>query len=246
MTDQWTERAGPAGFRLERFGEAGGVPQLALTRRTPGPRPRLYLSAGIHGDEPAPPLALLALMDAGIFDARADWFICPLLNPTGFRRQTRENFEGIDLNRDYRSLRSAEIRAHVGWLRRQPNFDLTLCLHEDWEATGFYLYELNSRRRPTLAERIVAAVSAACPIEPSELIDGRPARAGILRPAGDPLTRELWPEAIYLAAHHSTLGYTLETPSGLPLPQRIAAMSAAVTTALNLSLGAQPVAAKGA
>jgi len=246
VADQCAARGPIAGFRLEPLAEAGGVPLLALTKRTPGPRPRVYLSAGIHGDEPAPPFALLALMDAGIFDDRASWFICPLLNPTGFQRQTRENAEGVDLNRDYRSLRSAEIRAHVDWLRRQPNFDLTLCLHEDWEAKGFYLYELNLRRRPTLAEAIVAAVSAVCPIDSSELIDGRPARAGILRPDVDPSTRELWPEAIYLAAHHSTLGYTLETPSGLPLSQRIAAMSAAVTTALNLSLGAQPVPAKGA
>ena len=29
------------------------------------------------------------------------------------------------------------------WLARQPNFDLAVCVHEDWESVGFYLYELN-------------------------------------------------------------------------------------------------------
>ena len=87
-----------AGFRTEHFGEADGCPLFALTKRTPGPRPRIYLSAGIHGDEPAPPLALLELIEAGVFDARANWFLCPLLNPAGFLRATRENAEaGSDL-----------------------------------------------------------------------------------------------------------------------------------------------------
>ena len=52
-----------AGFRIEPFGSIAGCPLFALTKRTPGPRPRVYLSAGIHGDEPAPPLALLELIE---------------------------------------------------------------------------------------------------------------------------------------------------------------------------------------
>jgi hypothetical protein len=46
------------------------------------------------------------------------------------------------------------------------------------------------------------------------------------------LLRETWPEAIYLRAHHTTLSYTLETPSAFPLAQRIAALRAAVEAAL--------------
>jgi hypothetical protein len=235
-----------AGFHLERFGEIASVPLLALTRRTAGPRPRIYLSAGIHGDEPAPPLALLALLEAGIFDPRATWFLCPLLNPSGFARGTRENAAGVDLNRDYRDPKSGEIQAHVAWLQRQPNFDLTLCLHEDWEATGFYLYELNPRGRRSLAEPVVAAVSASFPIDPSEQIDGRPAKEGIVRPGGNPLARELWPEAIYLSARHTSLSYTFETPSALPLDRRIAAQRTAVAAALDLHFSSEPLAAKPA
>ena len=222
-----------AGFRVESFGEIGGCPLFALTKRTPGPRPRIYLSGGIHGDEPAPPRALLELIEAGVFDTRATWFLCPLLNPIGLSRGIRENAGGLDLNRDYKDLHSAEITAHVRWLRRQPNFDLTLCVHEDWESKGFYLYELNLLHRRSLAPVIIAAVAPVCLIETAAVIDGRRADApGIIRPVSDPLLRETWPEAIYLRAHHTPLSYTLETPSALPLARRIAAHRAAIEAAI--------------
>jgi protein MpaA len=64
------------------------------------------------------------------------------------------------------------------------------------------------------------------------MIDGRESTAGIIRPISDPLLREKWPESIYLRAHHTTLTYTLESPSALPLPQRIACIRAAVESIL--------------
>ena len=221
------------GFSVETYGDVSSCPLLALTKRTPGPRPRFYFSAGIHGDEPAPPLALLEMIESGAFDTRANWLICPLLNPSGFMKGTRENPDGVDLNRDYKDLRSAEIRAHIAWLQRQPNFDVTICLHEDWESTGFYLYELNPDARPSLAERMVEAASHICPIDTAPIIDGRESAApGIIRPISDPLLRENWPEAIYLRAHHAGLAYTLESPSALSILQRVACLRAAIEAIL--------------
>ncbi len=227
-----------AGFRVETIGEVAGAPLFALTKRTPGVRPRVYVSAGIHGDEPAPPLALLELIEQGVFEARATWFVCPMLNPIGFRRRTRENAEGVDLNRDFKALRALEIQAHVRWLQRQPNFDLALCLHEDWEAKGYYLYELNPTNRASLAHAILQAVEPHCPIETATTIDGRDvAERAIIRPVADPALRELWPESIYLRAHHTQLGYTLESPSSLPLAQRVAAHAAAVRAVVSRVCG---------
>jgi hypothetical protein len=80
---------------------------------------------------------------------------------------------------------------------------------------------------------MIAAVEPLCPIETATVIDGRPiAERGIIRPVTDPLLRDPWPESIYLRAHHAPLGYTLESPSALPLAQRIAALSAAVEAAI--------------
>ena len=236
LATHFTEAGRAAGFQIERYGETEAGPLIALTKRTPGPRPRIYLSAGIHGDEPAAPLALLALLGARVFDSRANWFLCPLLNPNALARGVRENNDGLDLNRDYKDLSSAEIRAHVGWLRRQPCFTVTLSVHEDWESVGYYLYELNPEGRPSLAEPIIAAVAPICPIDHSPLIDGRESIGGILRPISDPLLRERWPESIYLRAGHTTLTYTIESPSALPLPQRIAAHRAAIETAITLTV----------
>ena len=236
---QFEAAAVGAGFRMEPFGEIAGVPLVAATKRTPGPRPRIYLSAGIHGDEPAGPLALLDLVRRGAFDSRAVWLLCPLLNPVGFTRRTRENAEGLDLNRDYRALKSAEIQAHARWLKQQPNFDLSLCVHEDWESKGYYLYELNPFDRSSLAQPMIDAVEHVCPIETATVIDGREISArGIIRPVSDPLQRELWPESIYLRAHHTRLSYTLESPSAFPIAQRIAAHTTAIATAIaGLSQG---------
>lgn len=226
--------AAAAGFRVERLGEIAGQRMVAGTKRTRGPRPRIYLSAGIHGDEPAGPLALLALMQRGFFDTRAVWLICPLLNPVGFTKRTRENAEGIDLNRDYRALKSAEIQAHIRWLKAQPNFDLSLCVHEDWESKGYYLYELNPTGRATLSHAMIQAVEKVCPIETATIIDGREiAERGIIRPVSDPLKRELWPESIYLRAHHTQLSYTLESPSAFPIEQRVDAHCAAIEAAVR-------------
>ena len=234
FTRQFATAARKAGFRPEPYGEINGHTLSAYTKRTPGPRPRIYLSAGIHGDEPAPPQALLRLVEAGFFDQRCTWFLCPLINPTGFLHGTRENQAKSDLNRDYKGPVSREVRAHIAWLQRQPNFDLIFCVHEDWESQGFYLYELNPGNRPTLANTMIEAARHLGPIETAAVIDGRPiAEPGIIRPVSDPLLRETWPEAIYLRHHHGTLTYTTETPSARPMDERIETHCAVLKAAIG-------------
>lgn len=223
------------GWHLEWREAARDLPLLFLRRpataRTGGRR--LYLSTGIHGDEPAGPLAVRRMVEADLFPGDADLWLCPCLNPTGCARNTRENAAGLDLNRDYRHLHSAEVRTHVGWLRDQPAFDLTLLLHEDWEAGGFYLYELNPAGHPSLAEPMIELVRQGCPLETAPLVDGRPLDApGIIRPIVDPATRPDWPEAIWLLQHKSPRSYTLEAPSDFELEVRIEALMTAARRAL--------------
>ena len=240
FTARFDAAARAAGFAVEQFGAIHGHPLLAYTKPAVRPgAPAIYVSTGMHGDEPAPPWALLRAVESGQFDARASWWLCPLLNPTGFAARTRENFAGVDLNRDYKHPTAAEVIVHVAWLRRQPRFDAAFCLHEDYEATGFYLYELNPDNRPSLADVILAAAAQHVPIEAAAVIDGRESAApGIIRPVNDPLLRDDWPEAIYLHYHHTTLGYTFETPSPLAPEARMAALAAALRAALDNLLGA--------
>ena len=210
---------------------------LRRSPHTPGSSssaPRVYISTGMHGDEPAGPLAGLRLLREDRWPAHLDLWFCPCLNPAGLALNRRENPDGKDLNRDYLHLETAEVRAHVAWLERQPGFDLCLCLHEDWESHGFYVYELNPDHRPSLAEPIVEAVSRVCPVDQSEIIEGRPARGGIIRPDIDPRTRPQWPEAFWLQMNKTRLSYTLEAPSDFPLETRVNALVAGVNAALEM------------
>jgi hypothetical protein len=117
-------------------------------------------------------------------------------------------------------------------LERLPDFDQAICLHEDWEAKGFYLYELNRTGRPSRAGTVIEAVTSVCPIDPSPVIDGRLADRGVIRPEIDPARRPEWPEAFYLFQHKTPLSYTLEAPSDYELSVRVRALVAAVRAAL--------------
>lgn len=232
------EAAAAGGWEVHSFGQSGGYDLLALRRASSAPGTgnrsrRCYLSSGIHGDEPAGPLALLALLRENQWPAEVEFYLCPCLNPAGLARKQRDGPAGKDLNRDYRSLHQPETRAHVAWLETVPEFDLALCLHEDWEATGFYLYELNPAGHPSAAEKVIRAVGGICPIDPAAEIDGRPAQAGIIRPEFDPDQRPDWPEAFYLAQHKSQHGLTFEAPSDFALGVRVQALTTAVRTVLE-------------
>jgi hypothetical protein len=229
------------GWASEVFHQGGEFKWFAMRRkpevRSQKPEVRIYISTGIHGDEPAGPLAALKLLQENIWPEGAEIFLVPCLNPTGFTLNKRENADGIDLNRDYRNPKAAETRAHIAWLERQPKFDLYLCLHEDWESHGFYLYEQNPDDKISLAEKMIEAVKKVCPIDPSEIIEDRPAQNGIIRPNISPQERPLWPEALWLITEKSRQGYTLEAPSDFPLRVRVNALVAAVDAALPMVTG---------
>jgi murein peptide amidase A len=221
------------GWELEPLEVSGEQPLPAFQKIAENSRKHLYISSGMHGDEPAGPLAVLRLFEENDWPADTSLFVIPCFNPEGFMRNIRENAEGIDLNRDYRSRKTALVQGHVRWLERRPRFDLSLCLHEDWEAHGFYLYELNPDGQPSFAERIIDWVKPVCPIDPSVMIEGREAKNGIICANRYLIERPDWPEAFYLIHHKTRLSYTLEAPSDFPLMTRANALTAGVRGVLE-------------
>jgi hypothetical protein len=218
---------------LKRPGSVMAAGKLSESMR----EPRVYISAGIHGDEPAGPLAIRRLLQEDNWPAGFGLWLCPCLNPDGFIYNRRESPDGADLNRQYLNPQAPETSAHIHWLEHQPSFDLCLCLHEDWEAHGFYIYELNPENRDSPAAEIVKRVGQVCPIDNSELIEGRSAKGGVIRPDIDPRSRPQWPESFYLLSHKTRLSYTLETPSDFPLSVRVSALVVGVNTALEFIHG---------
>ena len=220
-----------AGFSPFVLAETEAGPLLLWER--PGRGPRVYLTSGIHGDEPAGPLAMLDLMGEGFFAPDVDWVVCPALNPTGMAMGRRENAAGIDLNRDYRLRRSREVMAHAAWIAAQAAPALFLSLHEDWEAKDFYLYEINlGADDPRRARDIIRAVRPWFAPDAGAQIDGHEPRGpGWIYHPAEADEPEGWPEAIFLAHHGCPLSFTFETPSHAPLASRIAAQHAAVRAA---------------
>ena len=94
-----------------------------------------------------------------------DVTIFPILNPEGLARGLRGNHAGTDLNRDYRSALTAEVRGHLAVLPQLGRYDTAMMLHEDYEGTGAYLYELNDGPIADLGSRLIAALRKHVPID---------------------------------------------------------------------------------
>jgi protein MpaA len=247
------DKFNPAAFarEVEAAAQTGGWTIRHLSPTASGPRPwfqrnaltgpgapSVYLSAGIHGDEISGPLALLDLLRQKDFFAAFNVTIFSILNPDGLAKNLRENANGIDLNRDYRNSKSAEIVSHIEALATLGQFDAAMMLHEDFEGIGAYLYELNDALSPGLGDQIIAAMGRHVPIDLRSEIEEVPANGGVisrrelLAKHGRIEDRPDWPEAIYLSVHHTKVSYTTETPKPFPLAQRVAAQIAAVETLL--------------
>jgi len=129
------------GVRVREVACVGAPRTLLLAELGDSQAPTVSVSAGVHGDEPAGPWALVALVRDGLLDARFAYRIWPCLNPGGYRAGTRENPEGADINRSFsRGGTTPEARAVIT-ANRDRRFVLALDLHEDFEASGTYLYE---------------------------------------------------------------------------------------------------------
>ena len=234
--DRLVEAAAAAGFSITYFGEINGYGLPVLERREDDGLPEIYISAGVHGDEPAPPMAVIELLGKQPFPGGANYTIFPIINPEGLAAGTRENAGGIDLNRDYGPQPLAlETRTQLEWIGDRQ-FDLTLCLHEDSDGEGFYVY--SHMVDPDAPDYPGIAIAAAAPftgIDQRTEIDEMPASNGRMFPPEDVMDRARTdlPEALRLLwKHGARVSITTETPSTQPITARIAAQCAVVQAVL--------------
>lgn len=222
LLERWLKVCGrQSRLTMGIFAEADGYPLMVVESAAPVPgTPSLYLSAGIHGDEPAPVEALIRWAEENktLFGA---WnlTIFPCLNPWGLERNIRFDAEGRDLNRFYNSRKLPRITAQLAVIKGR-RFDLAACLHEDYDSRGFYLYEI-SASRPHLGEEICRELSRIMPADNRSKIDGHAARGGLIRRRIRPDMLSGHPEAFRLHFHHAERTFTLETPSEESLAVRI-------------------------
>jgi hypothetical protein len=205
----------------------------------------VYISGGIHGDEPGSVWAVLEFLRRykALPDRyhHFDYTILPCTNPFGYEHNTRRNAAGIDLNRQFRSP-SPPIE--VQWVKQavgDRSFQLVMEFHEDVDTPGFYLYELIQKGELSWGREMIARIGEKYPINRNEEIEGMPAEEGLIhRQPGDIDFRKImeqradWPQAFYHYANGSRRCYTTETPVHLTREERaeihLTALDAALRT----------------
>lgn len=104
--------------------------------------PTVFLTGGLHGDEPAGVEAALHFLEQDLTAVLSHYcfFVIPCINPTGYVANTRENAEGKDINRAFDTKETPESHAIKKALQGH-RFIFHLDMHEDYDATGTYFYE---------------------------------------------------------------------------------------------------------
>jgi hypothetical protein len=205
--------------------------------------PAVAFAAGVHGDEPAAPWALHSLVRDGLLDRSFNYRFWPCTNPSGYELGTRENADGVDINRSFnRGGTTPEARTIVT-ANRDRKFALSFDMHEDYEAEGFYCYEPVVNGRAPFGAQIVRALDdAGLPVQ--EFRQGfdlayppearpRLERGRVQNAAEDEIgPEEGRPYSPFMLRHAAERTLTLESPRSRPWDERIAIHRVAVTTAL--------------
>jgi murein peptide amidase A len=151
---------------------------------------RALLTACTHGDEPSGVEALCAWLEQRRYRPWLDrwqFVLLPCLNPWGYERNLRENYDGKDLNREFNSpLPPAEVR-FVHPILQQP-FDLVIDLHDDRDSPGYYLYQSVDAGAEAVGRQVVDRVGSVTSINVNSEIEGRAADRGVIDGSCNPAT----------------------------------------------------------
>lgn len=156
--DGWSVSVSQAGTSSVRH-----LPLWEVHLTPPHPLARVLILARVHGDEPAATEAALTFMRSVLSDERPayrkfEYVVLPCLNPEGASRNRRENDEGLDINRDYLRLSTAEARAVVS-LYDSFHPALVVDMHEfddqDWRSR-YWDFLIGAGRAPWAAPSLNA------------------------------------------------------------------------------------------
>jgi Zinc carboxypeptidase len=227
--------------------------RIAATRRD---RPTVFVSGGVHGDEPAGVYAALDFLEeiAPKFRSDFNFLVLPCVNPSGYEMDTLRSLSGANLNRqfDTKSI-EPEIRVIEGWLIEQPcRFLVTFDFHEtvpEYQGEGFterdnpracYLYETVHDHKKRIGKQLIKALPPTLEVcrWPTIYLDVN-SDGVISYPEANRnsvYAQETTFEAFLL--HHKTdHAFTTETPTGWSFEKRIETHLCWLETALRLLKG---------
>ena len=228
-----TERLKNLNVAIERLGTIHTYPIYQILLASPIERPKhILITGGMHGDEPAGVEAVLRFLerDNTTLLKNFSFSVIPCINPYGYVHNTRETLDDIDINRAFETEGVAEV-AIVKKALGQAQFSLAIDFHEDYDATGFYLYE-GKRDEKYIGPKLAIAAKAIGPIDPDDPGEDAPDLAeGIYKVATSWGTQGLAP---YLLHFHSEHVIISETPTVWQPEQRAALHLMILDTALDL------------
>ena len=219
----WRSVARKADLQIVRLLGGGSDPVIGLRNRHPVQGNGLYLSAGIHGDEPAAVQGLLQWAENNLQSLRErPVVIFPCLNPWGLSNNRREDAEGRDLNRSFDCPGIPIIGAILDFISER-DFAVAVSLHEDFDANGIYVYEL-VRQGKSLGEDLLERVEEIIPRHRGR-VEGMIPKSGVMRRTRGlmKIVREIggMPESIHLFLNGAHTALTFETPSEYSLYRRV-------------------------
>ena len=233
-----TERLNRLDVPIKRLGtvhtkENYNWPIYHIHLASPADRPKhVLITGGMHGDEPAGVEAVLQFLerDNTALLKNFSFSVIPCINPYGYVHNTRETRDDIDINRAFEAEDVAEV-AIVKEALGQTQFSLAIDFHEDYDATGFYIYE-GKRDEKYIGTKLATAAKAIGPIDPDDPGEDAPDLAeGVYKVATSWGTQGLTPYLLHFHAEHVIIS---ETPTVWQLEKRVALHLTILDTALNI------------
>lgn len=172
--------------KFEVNGESYELPRYLFVGPRGGDVPiRIGIFAGIHGDEPEGVHAIIQFIQ--LLEAHPElatgYYLSfyPVCNPTGFEDATRHSRNGKDLNREFwRNSAEPEVRLLQAELQSR-SFQGLISLHTDDTSDGFYGFARGATLTKHLIGPALTSAEKFLPRDERPMIDGFPARAGIIR-----------------------------------------------------------------
>ena len=229
------------GRTVETIGTVEGHPILRIRAGRPR-RLRVFLTGGVHGDEPAGVEAILGFVEEDMdpWLGQVEFTAVPCVNPVGYVLDTRENGHGADVNRSFEGSDVPEVQL-VKQVLEGCRVDAFVDCHEDWEANGFYMYE-GLRQGSAVGPAIIAEVEKGASIDPDSGEESVPVSRGVYEISPSWGRQGLGP---YVLHGHASRACIFETPTEWPLEKRAAVHRVGLDAALRQWTGERAATAGG-